>query len=413
MPLFTGPRMEPRDQGDVLREPFVLNEPFGDPHEEHGQARDHPLSPRGDKRLGSSLLSRDRLQDLADRRALPRRLRPRNRDYRSFLGLVSHEYFHLWNVKRMRPQRLAASHLDAEAYTEDLWVYEGVTSYLDDYTLRRAGLLSVEEYLGELARSLTRLALTPGRFRQSLAQSSRDAWIRLYQGGEHLPYSTVSYYLKGALVALALDLTLRLASDGATDLPALMRAIWQRYREGAEALPERCLEETAAALPGLSADLDLPAFFERYVRGTEDPDFAALLQPFGVLARCRPPSGLDDPGGASNEPAVSVDLGVRLAPDALAVTAVDPDSAAQNAGLQPGDTLLAWNGERLTRARLESRLRTSHAGEHVSLHWFSDERLASAELSLPPAAENRWVLAPDPAADSSARARRAAWLGAE
>ncbi len=132
-----------------------------------------------------------------------------NKPYRRFLGLVSHEYFHLWNIKRIKPAAFTPFRLDKEAYTTLLWVFEGVTSYYDDLALVRSGLITPEAYLELLAEMISKVWQSPGRFRQSLADASFDAWIKLYKPDENSPNAGISYYSKGSLAALALDLTIR------------------------------------------------------------------------------------------------------------------------------------------------------------------------------------------------------------
>jgi predicted metalloprotease with PDZ domain len=162
------------------------------------------------------------------------------REYRAFLGLVSHEYFHLWNVKRITAERFADSDLGAEAYTGDLWHYEGVTSYYDDLALLRAGVVEAPAYLDLLAEAATRLQRTPGRKVHTLAEASFETWLKYYQPDENTPNATVSYYVKGALAALCLDLHLRLHSP--VTLDAVMRELWQRHGRAGRPVPERGLE---------------------------------------------------------------------------------------------------------------------------------------------------------------------------
>jgi len=157
--------------------------------------------------------------------------------YRSFLGLCSHEYFHLWNVKRIRPEVFSPCDLERESYTRQLWAFEGITSYYDDLALRRCGLISAESYLELIGRTITRVWRGAGRFRQSVAESSFDAWIKFYRQDENSPNAIVSYYAKGALIALALDLTIRLASGGQRSLDHLMRLLWQEYGKSGRGVP--------------------------------------------------------------------------------------------------------------------------------------------------------------------------------
>src|SRR5690606_34264547 len=149
--------------------------------------------------------------------------------YRTFLGLASHEYFHTWNVKRIRPAAFTPYDLSRENYTRQLWAFEGITSYYDDLALVRCGLMTREQYLRVLARTMTAVHRGSGRLKQSLADSSFDAWIKFYRQDENAPNAIVSYYAKGSLVAWALDLTVRKATAGRRSLDDVMRALWREY----------------------------------------------------------------------------------------------------------------------------------------------------------------------------------------
>lgn len=338
--------------------------------------------------------------------ALPREALPagdterRGDAYLNLLGLCSHEYFHLWNVKRIRPRAVAESDLAAESHFEDLWAYEGVTSYCDDLALVRAGLLTPAAYLERVARAATRLERTPGRHRQSLAESSYDAWTKFYRPDANTPNAVVSYYLKGALVSLCLDLHLRAETDGAVDLGSVMRAAWHAHGRSGEPVPEHGLESLAEEVAGL----DLSEFFARFVHGREDPPLADYLQPFGVRCERRAPS---DPGEAAQSA-----LGLRLeAADTTRVAHVLDGGAAQRAGLCPGDRLVALAGLTVSGGTLAARLRPYPAGVTLPLHVVRGEELLCLDLTVAPPPADTWHLAPDPGAGDAALARRRAWIG--
>lgn len=215
--------------------------------------------------------------------------------YRQFLGLCSHEYFHLWNVKRIRPARLAAADLGSECYTELLWAFEGITSYYDDLALVRSGVLSAEEYLDTLANTVTRVLRTPGRLRQSVAESSFDAWIKFYKQDENAPNAVVSYYVKGALVALGLDVTLRERSADSLSLDDLMRRLWERYGRTGIGVPERGIEVEAGELLGAS----LEAFFQQYVYGKEELPLTEWFGKLGIGYRVRGANNAEDVGATN------------------------------------------------------------------------------------------------------------------
>ncbi len=328
--------------------------------------------------------------------------------YRTFLGLASHEYFHNWNVKRIRPAAFAPPDLAHENYTRDLWVYEGITSYYDDLMLRRAGLITQAEYLRLLAEGITRVLRTPGRQRQSIADSSFDAWIKFYRPDENTPNAVVSYYAKGALVALALDLSLRLRTDKRCSLDDVMRALWTRYGMTGTGVPEGELERVASELSGQ----DLRAFFDAAVRGTGDPPFEALLGPFGISFQLRAAESDDDKGGtAAKQPARErAVLGARVASGAeTKLVHVYTGGAAHKAGLSAGDLLVAINGLRI--AGNLDKLLTRHApGERVQCHAFRRDELMTFTVTLDAAPLDTCVLTLSDNADDKARSQRDAWL---
>jgi predicted metalloprotease with PDZ domain len=162
---------------------------------------------------------------ISPRRDMPQQGKPETGEgYANLLGLISHEYFHTWNVKRMRPAEFAQYDYTQENYTELLWFFEGFTSYYDDAFLLRTGLIDAPRYLRLLARTLSGVLASPGRQVQSVAQASFDAWVKYYRNDENTPNATISYYTKGSLVALALDLTLR--TEGRGTLDDVMRHLW-------------------------------------------------------------------------------------------------------------------------------------------------------------------------------------------
>ncbi|MGH8454858.1 MAG: M61 family metallopeptidase, partial [Nevskiales bacterium] len=323
-----------------------------------------------------------------------------SRSYRTFLGLCSHEYFHLWNVKRIQPRAFAESDLSSEAYTEDLWAYEGVTSYYDELALVRAGLVDLNGYCELIAEAATRLWRTPGRQKQSLAASSFDAWTKFYRPDENTPNAVVSYYNKGALVALCLDLKLRLESDGRRDLDQVIRTLWQRYGKTEMPAPERALESLSQELSGL----DLGGFFERMIRGTDDPPLAELLPVFGIEAQlCQAPANGDRSG---------VNLGLRLVSDAsqAQVQYVLDGTPAQAAGLSAGDVLVALDGLRVDGQEFDRVLSGYSPGDRISLHVFRRDELMEFTVVLAPRMADTWLLRPKLDADADALVRRKAWL---
>jgi predicted metalloprotease with PDZ domain len=327
-------------------------------------------------------------------------------DYLTLLGLASHEYFHTWNIKRIKPAVFLPYDLTRENYTRQLWAFEGITSYYDDLALARCGLISQARYLELLGREITRMLRNPGRALQSVAESSFDAWIKYYRQDENSPNAIVSYYVKGSLVALALDLTLR-STTGAT-LDDLMRALWTRYGHPGVGVPEDGIEKLASELAGQ----DLADFFTRYVFGTEDPPLAKLLTEFGVTMHLRPATGAKDRGGrpAKGDPPRNT-FGALVAPD-LKLTYVAQGGPAGRAGLAAGDALVAIDDLKASHEMLATLLERPHGNKALAIRAFRRDELRTFRVELDAAPADTAYLMLDADASSATVLRRDAWLGA-
>ncbi|HEX2207181.1 MAG TPA: hypothetical protein VHG93_05825, partial [Longimicrobium sp.] len=222
------------------------------------------LAPGG----GGGLEHRNSTNLLADRWGF------RGPGYENFLGLAAHELFHAWNGKRIRPAALGPFDYTGENYTRDLWVVEGITTYYTDLLLRRAGIVPQGRYLEKLGEMISRFQTLPGRAVQPLADASFDAWIKFYRPDSNTPNATISYYQKGALVAMLLDLTIRGGTDNARSLDDVLRALWERYGARDEGFPEGAVEAVAEEVAGFS----LRAFFDHAIRGTGELDYASALE---------------------------------------------------------------------------------------------------------------------------------------
>lgn len=349
---------------------------------------------------------------LCNRDHLPRPQETKiSKGYRSLLGLASHEYFHAWNVKRIRPAAFTPLDLQRENYTRLLWAFEGVTSYYDDLALLRCGLINLDEYLDLLSETATRVWRGSGRRKQSVAESSFDAWIKFYRPDENTPNAVVSYYAKGALIALALDLTIRRGTEDKKSLDDVMRALWTRYGKTGTGVPEDGIERLVDEVSGLQ----LHAFFEQALHGTEDLPLQELLASFGVAFAARPAVSADDVGGKpkleTGAPARAV-LGARFSPegtDAKIVQVFD-DGAAQTAGLAAGDVVAAIDGVRATSANIEKLLAQYAPGVAVRLHVFRRDELMEfhATLAAPPA--DTCMFTSMDKIDPIVRRRRESWL---
>jgi len=333
-----------------------------------------------------------------------------SRDYQRFLALASHEYFHTWHVKRTKPAAFMPYRLDRRNHTRLLWVFEGITSYYQDLMLLRSGVIGVSAYLQRLGEILTRVFRMPGRLKQSLEASSFDAWDVLYRPEPHHPNTTISYYTKGALVALALDLKLRLDTAGRTSLDDVVRELWRRYGARSVGVPEDGFERLAAELSGA----DLGAFFASAVRGTEDLPLKELLAEFGVSLEMRATSGTDDRGGTArvaNGELLSLGAQARELAHGLELTNVLDGGPAERAGLNPGDVLVAIDRLRVTGRNLARRLARFESGERVTATVFRGDELLEVGVVLKAAPLDTCYLTVREPADSKAGERRRAWLG--
>jgi predicted metalloprotease with PDZ domain len=333
------------------------------------------------------------------------------RDYQRFLSLCSHEYFHAWHVKQLKPAAFSPYRLNERNYTRQLWVFEGITSYYQDLMLLRAGLIGAEAYLNRLAQTLTRVYRTPGRAQQSLAESSFDAWDRLYKPEPNSPNATISYYTKGALVALALDLTVRSATGSTASLDRILTQLWTDYGRDRRGIAEGEFEAVAAAVAGIP----LTEFFDQAVRGTDDLPLGPLLAAFGVNLEFRAALGPQDAGGSAPPPSGPAPLGLGIAYRdgglGLELTTVLDGGPAERAGLSPGDLLIAIGRRRVDAASLSRRLARFEAGDSVPVAYFRRGELAETELTLAPAPLDTCVLRLAAEADPAALALRQAWLG--
>jgi len=306
--------------------------------------------------------------------------------YRTFLGLVSHEYFHTWNIKRIKPAVFAPYELDAESYTDLLWVFEGFTSYYDDLMLVRTGVITPQDYLDLVTQTITRIEGGAGRHLQSVAASSFDAWTKFYRQDENAPNSIVSYYGKGALVAMALDLTIRLKSKGKRSLDDVMRLMWTRFGKNFDREGMGIAEDQMPALIREATGVRLDKEVQQWAYGTEDPPLDRLLRSFGVkLTRER----------ASDD---ATWLGCRFndAGGNCRITHVLSDGPAHQAGLAAGDVVIALDGLKIDSEKtLTDLLARRQAGTASMLHLFRADCLMtkSVQAELAPLHKAKLALA--------------------
>jgi predicted metalloprotease with PDZ domain len=286
--------------------------------------------------------------------------------YERFLQLVAHEFFHLWNVKRIRPKALEIFDYDQENYTPSLWFCEGTTSYYDLLIPLRAGIYDAKSYLHHLSKEITRYEMTPGRKVQPLSESSFDAWIKLYRPDANSGNSQISYYLKGEMVSLLLDLLIRARHQNQRSLDDVMVKMWQQFGKAEIGYTPEQLQAVIEAVAGM----DLGDFFHRYLDSTEDLPFNLYFEPFGLQLV----------GEQEEEPYLGVRTNAENGREIIKF--VEMGSPAQLAGIDAGDELLAINGIKLGIGQLSDRLKDFSASDSIEMTVFHQDELRSYTVSL-------------------------------
>ena len=321
-------------------------------------------------------------------------------DYTDWLGLVSHEFFHVWNIKRLRPVELGPFDYEQENPTRSLWIAEGFTAYYDDLLVCRAGLATPKEYFERLSKSIEHLQCTPGRLLQPLQAASFDAWIKFYRRDENTDNTAVSYYIKGSLVGFLLDAKIRAASGGSKSLDHVMRAAYAQYA-GARGFTEAQFRSLAQEISGV----DLSAFFARAVDSTEELDYREALDLYGLTFK-RP----DDKEGAAPS-AGWLGMSTRNDSGRLVVTQVLRDGPAYSAGINVDDELLGFDDFRVQPGRWHERLKQLGVGRSLQLLVARRDRLLRLTTSTEaePGKAFELQLVPQP---SEAQVRHLrGWLG--
>jgi predicted metalloprotease with PDZ domain len=308
------------------------------------------------------------------------------REYRGFLSLVSHEFFHLWNVKRIRPDALGPFDYTQENYTKMLWVAEGITDYYADLVLRRAGLISDNEFLSATARAMQALQNTPGRLEQTVEESSFDSWIKYYRQDENSVNSQISYYEKGALLGLLLDLEIRKRSGGAKSLDDVMRYLYTEFFKKNRNYGPVDFQKACELMAGGS----LEEFFNKFVRGKEELNYNAALEAAGLRLETNVPGAAGR--GASDRTFFGADISQEA--DRVIVDRVYAGSPAYEQGLNTGDQIVAIDNLRVTRDFFNARLAEKKPGDLINLTIFRFDDLSTLLIKLGPGREGTYRIVP-------------------
>lgn len=315
--------------------------------------------------------------------------------YERFMQLVAHEFFHLWNVKRIRPKALEVFDYDQENYTPSLWFSEGTTSYYDLMFPLRAGIYDRKTCLQSLSREITRYLTTPGRYVQSVTESSWDAWIKLYRRDANSDNCQISYYLKGEMISLLLDLLIRAKFSNQRSLDDVMVKMWREFGQDEIGFTPADLKGVIESVAGE----DLTEFWQQYLDGTDDLPFDQYLEPFGLILKA------DDPGN-------SCYLGIKVASEGgrEIIKFVESCSPAQQAGINPDDQLLAINGIRITADQLNERLKDFQAEEEIEVTIFHQDQLRTVAVTLGVARPTNYQLVPAPGLREEQSRNLEGWL---
>lgn len=316
--------------------------------------------------------------------------------YDRFMQLVAHEFFHLWNIKRIRPIALEKFDYDQENYTPSLWFSEGTTSFYDLNIPFRAGIYDAQTFLSAFSKEITRYLNTPGRLVQPLAESSFDAWIKLYRRDANSDNSQISYYLKGEMITLLLDLLIRARSNNQRSFDDVMRSMWQQFGKDEIGFTPEQLQQTIEQV----ADTDLSEFFDRYLHTTAELPFDEYLEPFGLKLQAE----------TENLPPFT-GMTVKSENGREMIKFVEANSPAQKAGIDPGDELLAIDGLRVTAEQLGDRLQNYEAGRSIEITYFHQDELRTGSIELAEGRSSRYQLVPVSTFTPEQRQNLQGWIG--
>jgi predicted metalloprotease with PDZ domain len=317
--------------------------------------------------------------------------------YCRFMQLVAHEFFHLWNVKRIRPKALETFDYEQENYTTSLWFSEGTTSYYDLLIPLRAGIYDVKTFLDNLSKEINRFLTTPGRKVQPLSESSFDAWIKLYRRDANSDNSQISYYLKGELVSLLLDLFIRERHNNKRSLDDIMRQMWQQFGKDEIGFTPQQLQEVIESV----AETDLSDFFERHIDGLEEFPFDKYLEPFGLQLK----------SVVEEDPCPYLGMRVQAENGKQIIKFVEAGSPAGLAGIDTDDELLAINGMRVSVEQLNERLKDYQVGDIIQVTVFHQDELRTLSVQLASPQPSRYEIVRIENPSNLQKQNLVGWLG--
>ncbi|WNC68499.1 PDZ domain-containing protein [Thalassotalea nanhaiensis] len=300
-------------------------------------------------------------------------------NYKTFLSLCSHEYFHAWNVCRIKPEEFVPYDLSKEVHTNQLWAYEGITSYFDDFSLFRAGIIPFKDYLTILSKTMTRVYRGQGELKQSVSDSSFDTWTKFYKQGPDAVNNIVSYYTKGSLIALWLDLTIREHSKGKFSLDNLMKTLWLEHGKTGIGTNEKHFINIANQL----CDSDISEQFTQLLHRANRVPLEQLLAQVGVTFERAPYKKLNSFDG-ENKSSYKPYLGAfyKQTPAGLKVTVVEQSSPAEQAGLSVDDVIIAVDNLKVSDKSLQSLLDHTPENQQLDCHVFRDDKLLKLPLTV-------------------------------
>ncbi len=318
--------------------------------------------------------------------------------YLEWLSLASHEYFHAWNVKRLRPVELGPFDYENEVYTRALWFVEGITDYYADLLLARAGVSTRDEYLDALSKQIRALHTTAGRLAQSVESASYDAWIKYYRTDENTPNTAISYYVKGAVIAFVLDAHIRRATNGAKSLDDVMRMMRSRF-SGEKGFSREDVPAVVADVVGPAKSRDARALMARALETTAELDYAEALEWFGL--RMTPPV---------TAPRAYLGIASRIDNGKTVVSGIRRGSPAAAAGMSLLDEIVAIDGEPLPAGQLTSRLERLSPGANVTFTIARGAATRTMNIILATDPGHGWQLSPSPGATRTQSQHLDAWL---